>query len=157
MPIKAASLRSEPALPVSTPSRVLWSGGEGKILLVRPAPAVMLFVYEGVIGAEAVASIANAVDREIALTGGRRPDQFLDLEAMTSYASDFRVQLAQWGGVNKHRLGQLHVLFNPSSRLVAMAVSVVNLALGGAFNFASSRRAFEEALARAKLASPATT
>lgn len=156
MPTKAASRRSEPAPESGPSSRVLWSGSEGKIVLVRPAPAVMLFVYQGVIEAEAVPLIANAVDREIALTGGRRPDQFLDLEAMTSYASEFRVQIAQWGGANKHRLGQLHVLFKSSSRLVAMAVSVVNLALGGAFHFASSRRAFEEALERAKRGGPGT-
>jgi hypothetical protein len=132
------------------PSQTLWSSATGAVRLTRAAPGVMLFAYEGVVEAECVPAVITAIEREITLSGGGKPAQFVDVEKLSSHAPECRTKMVTWLRANRGRLGALHVYFRTDSRLIALSMSIVNLALGGAYTFFPDRPSFEEALARAK-------
>lgn len=69
---------------------------------------------------------------------------FDDLELLTGYDSEVRVRLTKWSRDNRPRIVAFHIL--TQSRLVAMGVTVANLALGGSIRAHLSREGFEAAL-----------
>lgn len=124
-----------------------WSTDRGSITLLRPAPTIMVWVYDGHVDTPAYAdAIMQAT--EPAMAAGLKPIQFIDLEKLTSYDSTFRVKIAEWGKKNKDRLGKLYIYYKTESKLVGMAVYVINLALGGAYHIMRTRREFDATLAR---------
>lgn len=69
---------------------------------------------------------------------------FFDAEELDNYESSLRVELTQCFFPERERLASFHVLVR--SKLVAMGVSVANLALGGIVNSTSDRKRFKARL-----------
>jgi hypothetical protein len=118
----------------------------GNIEVQRIAPGVVVTRMRGHATADHLPPIVSAVGSE--LDAGRRPDVFHDWELMTGYDSAVRVAITDWYRGVRDRVGKVHVL--TSSRLVAMGVSVVSLAVGARVETYASRPSFERALAAAK-------
>ena len=79
---------------------------------------------------------------------------FVDVELMTSYDTDLRTEVTAALARERKRIGCLHILVR--SKIVAMGVSVANLALGGIMTIHGSAHPFQNALqaglAKAKIA-----
>jgi hypothetical protein len=79
---------------------------------------------------------------------------FVDVELMTSYDTDLRIEVTAAMARERKRIGCLHILVR--SKIVAMGVSVANLALGGIMTIHGSAPPFQQALqaglAKAKIA-----
>jgi hypothetical protein len=75
-----------------------------------------------------------------------QPLLFDDMEATTGYATEARSALTQWVMAHRRALGGIHILTH--NRLVAMGVTVANLALGGFLTAYTDRTAFNAALGR---------
>jgi hypothetical protein len=71
-------------------------------------------------------------------------DLFADVQHMTSYDSPLRTELTSRFLADRDRIAHFPVLFG--SKLVAMGVSVANLALGGIITSMSNRHRFIELL-----------
>jgi hypothetical protein len=70
-----------------------------------------------------------------------------DLANVTSYDSAARVRSIEWSKLNQDKLASVHVLFH--SKLIAMAVSVANLALRDPMHSYSAREPFEQQILEA--------
>lgn len=119
------------------------SENAGQIEVQRVAPGVLLTRMRGHATLDHLEPIRAAVAREV--EAGQRPDVFHDWEDMTGYDSAVRVAMADWYREIHDRVGRVHVL--TSSRLVAMGVSVVALAVGARIESHTTRAGFERALA----------
>jgi hypothetical protein len=98
-----------------------------------------------------VAPVVAGFERSLRLG----PSQmFVDLELMTSYDTELRTEVTAAMVRERKRIGCLHVVVR--SKIVAMGVSVANLALGGIMTIHGSAPPFQEALqaglAKAKIA-----
>jgi hypothetical protein len=118
----------------------------GKIQVERLVRGLVLTRMRGHATAEQLSPIMSAVAAELA--AGERPDVFHDWEQMTGYDSAARVAMTDWYREIRDQVGKVHVL--ASSRLVAMGVSVVSLAVGARVETYTSRTSFERALATAR-------
>jgi hypothetical protein len=118
----------------------------GDIQVQRVAPGLVLTRMRGHATVEHLAPIVAAVASE--LESGRRPDVFHDWEQMIGYDTAARVAMTEWYRTIRDRVGTVHVL--ASSRLVAMGVSVVALAVGARVETYGSRTSFERTLLGAK-------
>src|SRR5262249_3247489 len=76
---------------------------------------------------------------------GLQPLVFNDFELGTGYDSEVRARLTAWHLRNTGKLKEIHILVRPG--LIAMGVTVANLATGGRFVVYTDRSAFEWALA----------
>jgi len=121
----------------------LWRGDRGDLVVSYPAKTVILFRYTGHIDATVMPTIVSSVDR--VLRAGIRPDIFVDLYDVTGYDSQYRIEVTKWGGTIRDRVGVFMLLVR--SKLVAMGVSVSNLALGGFMTATSKRGQFDTGLA----------
>jgi hypothetical protein len=86
-----------------------------------------------------------------ALTATGRTTQLCDFWGITSYDSDFRLEHTRWGQRHRPMIDAIHIL--TQSKLVAMGVSVANLAMGGMFTSYTKRNDFN--IAAQKLGFPA--
>jgi hypothetical protein len=78
---------------------------------------------------------------------GKHPVQiFFEMSGMPNYDSALRTRLTTHFGTHRARVASLHVFTR--SKLVAMGVSVANLALGGIITSHDSLVAFQSALDR---------
>jgi hypothetical protein len=98
-----------------------------------------------------VAPVVAGFERSLRLG----PSQmFVDVELMTSYDTELRTEVTAAMARERKRIGCLHILVR--SKLVAMGVSVANLALGGIMTIHGSSPPFQHALqaglAKAKIA-----
>lgn len=75
---------------------------------------------------------------------------FLDWSGMASYESESRIMLTKWAWERRARVS-FHILVG--SRMVAMGVTVANLALGGLLHDYTRREDLEAALAQVLLES----
>ena len=73
---------------------------------------------------------------------------FCDWAEMTGYESDVRSAFTQWAATHRSRV-TFHLLVG--SKLVAMGVSVANLALGGILVGYTNRSSFDAALRSTKM------
>jgi hypothetical protein len=69
---------------------------------------------------------------------------FVDVELMTSYDTELRTEVTAAMARERKRIGCLHILVR--SKIVAMGVSVANLALGGLMTIHGSAPPFQHAL-----------
>ncbi len=120
------------------------SDERGVITLRRPAPHVELLRGEGY----AIAEFAPAIleSREMILHDCGKIALFDDLEHMTGYDAEVRLQLTTWSKKNRGRIVAFHIL--TSSKVVQMGVAVASLALGGGIKAHTKRRAFDTALGK---------
>jgi len=75
---------------------------------------------------------------------------FFDGWLLVDYDSDLRIELTNWLIKNRDRLAELHAVYQ--SRLVAVAIEVANVALGGLIKIHPSRSTFDQEVAAANLA-----
>ncbi len=119
-----------------------YTTSRGVMLIRRPAPHVEVISGHGFAEAAFVDPILASRDAvlrecgEIAL--------FDDLERVTGYDTEVRVQLTAWARKHRSRIAAHHILTR--SKLVAMGVSVASLALGGAIEAHVRRDSFDAAL-----------
>lgn len=125
------------------PDGVRISDGRGIIDVRNPAPHVELIRCEGYARAEHVAEILEGRDRIVRACG--KIAIFDDLEDLRGYDSDVRSRLTGWSRDHRPKIVAFHILVR--SKIVAMGVSLANLAIGGAIVAHTRRAAFEAALA----------
>lgn len=116
--------------------------GRGVLTVRRPAPHVELIRCDGYAQAVHVDLILEKRDQILAECG--RIAIFDDLETLDGYDSGVRVRLTAWSNEHRSKIVAFHILTR--SRLVAMGVTVANLALGGHIQAHTRRAAFEAAL-----------
>jgi hypothetical protein len=110
-----------------------------------PAPAVLLFTYQGYMTADVVPFIDQTVARVLAT--GARPDLFVDLGRLDGYDSDYRRSITRWGAANIRYFGDYW--FFVRSRLVAIGVAVSNITAGGRLQVTTKRAEFDAAMSAA--------
>jgi hypothetical protein len=106
-----------------------------------PCPALLVIAMQGHGHAEFAPTIVEAY-RTLRQKGAIYV--FADIEDMSNYDSRLRVELTAAFSPDRARIAALHVLLK--SKLVAMGVSVANLALGGIVKTDNDRAKFKQAL-----------
>lgn len=120
-----------------------WSTSRGVLDVRTPASDVVTRRFEGYATLDLIEPAIRHV--EILIDASLHPIVFDDFELGTGYDSDVRAKLTAWHLRNPGKLKEVHILVGPG--LVAMGVTVANLATGGRFNIYTDRSAFEWALA----------
>ena len=106
-----------------------------------PAPNLLVVRLQGHGESEFAAPIVEAYQR---LQKTPAAHLFFDAEELDNYESALRVELTKCFFPERQQLASFHVLVR--SKLVAMGVSVANLALGGIVNGTSDRKRFKARL-----------
>jgi hypothetical protein len=114
-------------------------------IIRRPRDYVEYIVAKGVAPASAADFILDQRDKIVRECG--RIALFDDLEELTGYESELRIRLTEWSRKNRSKVVGFHIFTR--SRLVAMGVTVANLALGGTIRAHLRRETFEAALREA--------
>ncbi|WP_437289184.1 hypothetical protein [Sorangium sp. So ce406] len=122
-----------------------WSTSRGVLDVRTPASDVVTRRFEGYATLELVEPAVRHL--ETLIESGMRPIVFDDFELGTGYDSDVRAKLTSWHLRNPGKLKEVHILVRPG--LVAMGVTVANLATGGRFVVYTDRSTYEWALAGA--------
>jgi hypothetical protein len=118
-----------------------YSTKRGKLTLFVAGPLLVLrFTDHG--EGDFAAPINAAFDTITARA--ERPELFFEMAEMVNYDSTLRTQLTNHFAQNRSKIASLHVFTR--SRLVAMGVSVANLALGRIITVHPHAAAFYEAL-----------
>jgi hypothetical protein len=119
-----------------------WESVRGRLAISRPAPHVILAIYEGHLTVDMVpffeASVAPALET------GIRQHLFIDLEHISGYDSEYRRAITKWGVRTQRYFEQTRFLVR--SRIVAIGVAVSNLSSGGFLEATTKRSEFEAAL-----------
>ncbi len=113
----------------------------GAVSVWVPAPSLLVVRLQGHGEAEFARPIIQAFD---GLQMTPAAHLFFDAEELENYESSLRVELTSRLFPEREKLASSHVLVR--SKLVAMGVSVANLALGGIVNSTSDRRRFKARL-----------
>lgn len=127
----------------SAPGLLTASGGS--VDCTEPAAGVLVVVARGHLSASLIPRVLAWRDQAVSRVG--KVDIFDDAAELESYDSEARVLLTGWGKKNRDRVREHHILLR--SKIVAMGVSVANLALGGHIHAHTSRPAYDAALAAA--------
>lgn len=106
-----------------------------------PAPTLLIVRLQGHGEGELAKPILEALDK---LDKAPAAHLFFDAEDLDNYDSPLRIELTQRLFPERERFASFHVLVR--SKLVAMGVSVANLALGGIVNTTSDRKRFKARL-----------
>ena len=123
----------------------LLTAPSGSVDCTEPAPGVLVVVARGHLAASLIPRVLAWRDQAVLRVGA--VDIFDDGAELESYDSEARVLLTGWGKKNRDHVREHHILLR--SRIVAMGVSVANLALGGHIQAHTSRPAYDAALASA--------
>jgi len=118
-----------------------WKTDAWELVMASPAYGVFYTRAAGHADLDCALHIMRAYDRFAAHTLGRI-DVLHDWELLTGYESVVRQELVRWAQEHE-RPGHVHILVK--SRLVAMGVSVANVALGGKLKVYADRQKFEQA------------
>ena len=113
----------------------------GTITTTTYGSRLVLVRITGHLDLEITPHLMRPIDR--VMHSGLRVVVFHDWGEVESYESKVRTQLTEWALKNRQQIEAVHVL--QRSRMVAMAVSVANLALGGMLNSYMDRARFEKA------------
>jgi hypothetical protein len=130
--------------PAEQPER--YSSTRGEVLTAHPKADVMVLKVTGHLDRPMGLHIIDGVSR--ATTTTRRLHIFCDWAEMSGYDSDVRSAFTQWAATNRTKV-MFHLLVG--SKLVAMGVSVANLALGGILVGYTNRASFDAALRSTKM------
>jgi hypothetical protein len=121
-----------------------WSTPRGTLEIRMPAADVVMRRFEGYATTELVEPALRHL--EAVMASRMKPIIFDDFELGVGYESDVRMKLTAWHVRHVGEVEELHILVRPG--LLAMGVSVVNLATGGRFTTYHDRSSFEWAFAR---------
>jgi len=128
----------------------VWRDDRGSVTVTIPAPSIVLCTAKGHASADLTPAFLQAVEQRIAK--GIRVHWFGDYSEMVSYDSQLRIGLSNFVNTHKANMDQLCILVR--SRLVAMGVSVANLAVGGRIRAVSDpvvfKRVYSETVARVR-------
>jgi len=120
----------------------------------RSAFAGWLFSEEGLVVQQVIGHVSTRlVDTSVKLCERARSTTKVplilmdDLAEVTSYDSAARVKSVDWSKTNQDKIEEIHLLFH--SKLIAMAVSVANIALRDPIQAYSAREPFEQRLLEA--------
>jgi hypothetical protein len=119
-----------------------WSADRVKVRVWYPARAIVVHQVTGHFSLPAARAVMTGIDRAIALYAP--VDAFNDWYEMNGYDSDARLALTEFVLGSRTKYASIHILLK--SKLVAMGVSVANLALGGMIVSYSDPRPWKEAL-----------
>ncbi len=108
---------------------------------VPPGRGIVVSQASGHGGAAFITPFLDLLDAAVA-EGAR--EIWDDWARITSYESEARVEILHWTRARPDLAPNIHVLVG--SKLVAMGVSVANLALGNVFHTTSDRAEFERAV-----------
>jgi len=120
---------------------VAWRTERGCIGLWVPCPQVLVMSLQGYGEAEFAAPTLAAYET-LAKTG--QIHFFAEAEHLTNYDSRLRTAMTSRFLPDRQRFGSLRVLVK--SKIVAMGVSVANLALGGIVDITTDQEAFKQSL-----------
>jgi len=115
---------------------------KGSASIRRPREHVEYIVAKGYARSEAAALIIEQRERIVRECG--KIAVFDDLHDLVGYDSDVRIRLTEWSRANRSKIVAFHIL--TASRIVAMGVTVANIALGGSIRAHLKRMPFEAAL-----------
>ncbi|WP_437782196.1 hypothetical protein [Sorangium sp. So ce1097] len=122
-----------------------WSTARGVLDVRTPAFDVVTRRFEGYATLDLIEPAVRHL--ETLIESGMHPVVFNDFEHGTGYDSDVRARLTAWHLRNAGKLKEVHILVRPG--LVAMGVTVANLATGGRFVVYTDRSTYEWTLAGA--------
>jgi hypothetical protein len=122
-----------------------WSNARGTLDIRMPTADIVTRRFEGHATIDFVEPACKHL--EALFAAGVAPLVFDDFELGVGYDSDVRMKLTAWLLRHMTAIKELHVLVRPG--LLAMGVSVANLAMGGGLITYSDRSAFEWAYAAA--------
>ncbi|XYH99882.1 hypothetical protein ACMHYB_09015 [Sorangium sp. So ce1128] len=120
-----------------------WSTSRGILDVRTPASDVVTRRFEGYATLDLIEPAVRHL--ETLIDSGLHPIVFDDFELGTGYDSDVRTKLTAWHLRNAGKLKEVHILVRPG--LIAMGVTVANLATGGRFVVYTDRSTYEWALA----------
>ncbi|MDC3952901.1 hypothetical protein [Polyangium jinanense] len=118
-----------------------WKTDAWELLMTSPAHGVFFTRVSGHADLDCALHVMRAFDRLAALTLGDI-EVFHDWEHVTGYDSIVRQEFVRWAQEHPKQ-GEAHILVK--SRIVAMGVSVANVALGGRLKAYADRPKFERA------------
>jgi hypothetical protein len=130
---------------------VVLSDGAGEIRVELPAPAVFVMRAKGY-GTEAQFRAATA-EADAAIARVQLIDVFADIEGQRGFDTAVRTHMQAWQKRQRSALRSSQVLFPPGNKLLAMAISVANMAIGGFLKIHTKRATFDLALRAAIKAS----
>lgn len=120
-----------------------WRDPRGEVEVLRLRPWLACIRMVGVAGEPAGQLIERLLAKEFA--GTARLHTFWDLRDLQNYHSEVRIRSTNVLLANRARLQSVHAFSR--SRLVAMGVSVANLAMGGIIKSHTTAESFTAALA----------
>jgi hypothetical protein len=139
---------SPPAVP-ARPGEKRWEGERGEARFWIAAPTVVLITLAGHVSADLAPAVSQAFRQSVLAASAVHG--FADFFGLESYDPEVRRGLTQVVADLRPRIAALDVVLR--NRMVAMGVSVVNLALGGLLTVHRSQVRFDqllnEAIARA--------
>jgi hypothetical protein len=124
-----------------------YPSNRGEAIISLPKEEVMILKVTGHLDRPMGMHIIDAATRASAETK-KRLHIFCDWVEMTGYESDVRSAFTQWAASNRTKV-TFHLLVG--SKLVAMGVSVANLALGGVLVGYTNRASFDAVLRSTKM------
>jgi hypothetical protein len=128
---------------IDHPDHVVEFSNERGCVMVMPfSRGVLLTAFCGHVDESLAHPVAQEVD--LAIVRGRCTHLFFDSDGMTGYATELRTGLTDV--VKRRAPKSVNVLVR--SRIVAMGVSIANLALGGLVKSFSDDERFDDALAK---------
>ena len=129
--------------PTKLPDGLRLADDRGAFTFSSPAPHIELMRCEGYAQASHVDFVLSNRERILSRCG--RIAIFDDLEKLQGYDSDVRIRLSKWAREHRSQIVTFHILTR--SKVVAMGVTVANLALGGRICAHAIRSAFDAELA----------
>lgn len=130
--------------PHEQPDRYISTRGE--VVTALPKADVMVLKVIGHLDRPMGLHVLDIASRAAATV--KRLHIFCDWAEMSGYESDVRSAFTQWAATNRSKV-TFHLLVG--SKLVAMGVSVANLALGGILVGYTNRASFDAALRSTKM------
>jgi hypothetical protein len=123
-----------------------WSTERGSVTYERLAPNVVLVRLNGHLDAGFAEHIKGAIGAVLA--EGKKPHLFFDAWNATSLDTAFRAQLTPWHRQIAPRVEGQNVLVK--SKILAMAITVANMAIGHILKPYNKRHEFEAAIDNAR-------
>jgi hypothetical protein len=146
--MRAAATVGSARLIESGASRERWQGATGTLEMRWNSRGALEITVREHGGEDLVSMVTERMDKVLQDAG--KIVLFFDFGEMQSYESVMRVRWTEWLKLHRPQIVSLHVVAR--SKLVAMGVSVANLALGGIITAHTGRQgAYETALQQASL------
>ncbi len=123
-----------------------WKDAKGNLDIWKPKSTIFVTRVRGHMSLDMTRELMAAIDSTLrSVPRDGVVDHYYDWLDMTSYDSDSRVALAEWGAKRVHRIGNVWVC--TSNRVAIMGLSVMNLVLDSKLKACPSLEALDAAIA----------